>query len=238
MAEFGVLPKYYAQIRPESRESFNARVDPDLFFSLDLSRWPMSLRVKINAEKLSRNVGNRLATKIKQRLRQGLRANGAAIPAPVTGGQPLNVTGELIKSIRYKDGWVAASWHRKRQEKLARKSQWRMVKDRNTGRMRKSFMTTSVTSNFGLMIVLQSTGGTYTRRHTHGRKRDGSLVMRRPPMDLMGADSPETRKVIEALCRKELQRQLDAGEAGLAAELRSIAARNKRLAEAAARRGG
>ena len=75
----GILRRYYSRISPENREAFQATVDPDLFVALDFSRWPMSLRAKINGEKLSRNVGNRLATKIKQRLRKGLDARGQEI---------------------------------------------------------------------------------------------------------------------------------------------------------------
>lgn len=219
-------------------EVLAASVDADQFFKVDLRRWPLSLRVKINAEKLSRNVGNRLATKIKQRLRSGLEADGTPIQAPVTGGKPLNRTGELIKSIRYRDGWVAASWQRRRQEKLSRRSQWRVTTDRNTGQKKKVFMTTSVMTNFALMIVLQATGFRYKRRHSHQTfKRDGTPIMRRKYADLMGADTPETRALVMQLARRELQRQLDAGEMGMVAELRSIAARNARIEAARARRG-
>lgn len=212
-------------------------VDPDRFVRLDLSKWPMSLRARINAEKLSRNVGNRLVTKIKQRLRQGLTAKGTPIQPPVNGGKPMQRTGELIQSIRWKDGYVAAGWSKPRKEKLARKRNWVTRRNRQTGKMERAFVRGSVSTNFGLMIVLQLTGGEYRRRFQGGRKKDGEPFMRRSMIDLMGADEPKTGELIMQLARKELQRQLDAGEAGLAAELRSIAARNARLEAARIRRG-
>jgi hypothetical protein len=233
----GILKQYYSRIRPDNYSAFQARVDPDLFLSLDLSRWPMSLRAKINGEKLSRNVGNRLATKIKQRLRKGLEADGRPIEPPVTGGKPLNRTGELIRSIRWDGGFVAPSYRRTRREKLNRAGNWRERTNRQTGKKERWFHAGKVRSNFALMIVLQTTGGEYTRRY-RTKKRNGEPFAKRRMMDLMGADEPETRRIIEELTKRELQRQLDAGEAGLAAELRSIAARSRRMAAAAARRGG
>jgi len=232
----GILQRYYAQIRPENFSAFQATIDPQQYFALDLSKWPMSLRAKINGEKLSRNVGNKLATVIKKRLRQGVDARGQAIQQPINGGKPMNRTGELIRSIRWKDGWVAPSWYRKRQEKVTRAKAAKKIRDRRTGKMVSVLRTQRVETNFALMIVLQTTGGEYKRRH-QARKRNGEPYAHRGMLDLMGSDLPETRTVIEQLVRRELQRQLDAGEAGLVAELRSIAARSKRLAKAAARRG-
>lgn len=209
-----------------------ALVDTELL-RIDLSKWPISMRMKINAEKLSRNVGNRLATKIKQRLRAGIDGAGRPLKPPMTGGQPLNRTGELIRSIRWKDYWVSASWTKKRQEKLKRQSSYFMQRERSTGRMRKHFFVRgNIATNFALLLALQLTQGQYTRRH-HGRLGTA------PPKnwDIMGAGTQQTREQIRALTARELKRQLDAGEMGLVAEMRAIAERNARFAAARARRG-
>jgi len=185
--------------------AFRSTAKGDVF--VDFSQWPTSLRMRINEAKMERNVGNRLATLIKKRLRAGLDGDGQAIPTAKTASNPaINRTGELIKSIRYKDGWVAPGWSKYRPEK-------------GPGM--------NVRTNFGLMIVLLS--GLNVNRAKRYTRKDGEPRQPMPKYgDLMGAESPKQQEQLMDLARREIKRQLDSGEIGIIAELRGVAKQAKR----------
>lgn len=68
----------------------------------DFAQWPISLRIKIDVDRVLRRVGTRVAAEVRARIRRGQEAEGRPLPRARTGeGQPLRRTGSLIKSIKY-----------------------------------------------------------------------------------------------------------------------------------------
>lgn len=161
--------------------------------------FPTHIRLRIDGEKFTRNVGNKVATAIRKRLKLGLNAAGEEMPRPlqflgsgleVRSGEALKRTGELIDSIKYRKdtGMISPS-----------------TSVRTT-------VSSRVRSNFGLMAV--HIAGVYQRRGVQPKHT-------RPPIgDPMGAESQSTVDEIEKASAAELKRQLASGECGLLLELK------------------
>lgn len=65
-------------------------------------RIPTRIALTIDTDKISKYVGNRLAQKIRKRLRSGMDGDGGALNRPKRGSHPpMKETGRLIRSIRY-----------------------------------------------------------------------------------------------------------------------------------------
>lgn len=162
-------------------------------FGGSLARSQQGLQVQIEVpvvegldfdqEAFYRATGQRVATEVRSSLRAGEEyASGAALPQPQPGkgvGSPLNRTGALIASIKYRGGWVHPSTNTRRDvSKRAR-------------------------SNFGLMAIHLS--GIYWRRYadltTSGRKAmaKGRATFRpRATIDPMGTLSPNLPDKVQA----------------------------------------
>lgn len=75
-----------------------------LTFKIDI---PISLRLKVDADKVKAKGGAVVANYVRARLKRGEEANGVQLPRPTpkkkgeAPGAPLNRTGSLLKSIRY-----------------------------------------------------------------------------------------------------------------------------------------
>lgn len=179
-----------------ARGRFGGRLNQDLL-TVDLN-FPVNIRLGLNGDAVTRKVGQRLATKIRSRLRKGLDGDGSPLPRPLSGGKPLNNTGLLIKSIKYvpRLGMVLPSTG---------------IREGAYDKPRKSSQISSrARSNFGLMTIHIS--GIYTRK-------GASSSRSRPDIDPMGQGSDENRKIIETETNREISRQLARGEAGLLLEL-------------------
>ena len=92
---------------------------------VDFERWPAKLRLKVDAERIRRRVGGPIATEVRRRIKRGMEAHGRALQKPgrsgatrgadgrfrrangVGHGKPLDQTGSLIKSIKYRRGKIA-----------------------------------------------------------------------------------------------------------------------------------
>lgn len=161
---------------------------------------PTRMRLKINADKLSRNVGNKLATHVRRQLKKGQTGGGESIPAP-EDKRPLHRTGELVKSIRYS---------RTYQMVMANN-----LKRTHGGRQ----LSRRAWSLYGLTRILIS--GKWRR----GAKK-GQPVRR--VVDLYGDQSALVTQKKEQAAQAEIRRQLSVGEVGLVEELRSTYRRGRR----------
>lgn len=73
---------------------------------------PVVTGLDIDESTLYKKVGQQLATDIRKSLRAGRNPDGKPLPDPIPAkgvGTPLNRSGKLIDSIKYRDGWVAPS---------------------------------------------------------------------------------------------------------------------------------
>jgi hypothetical protein len=160
-----------------------------------VAKLPTKLRLKVNGDKLSRNVGNKLATYVRRQWKSGRTGGGESIPSAEEqpeGGQPLYRTGELLKSVRYSRYHTFVTANNLRRE--------------HGGRT----LSRRAWSLYGLVRILAS--GKWRR----GRQKG---VPVRPPVDLFGDSSEAVAQRKTDAAQKELQRQLAKNEAGLLVEL-------------------
>lgn len=161
---------------------------------------PTRMRLRINADKLSRNVGNKLATHVRRQLKRGITGGGESIPAP-EGKRPLHQTGELVKSIRYSRTYqmvMANNLKRTHGDRQLSRRAW---------------------SLYGLTRILIS--GKWRR----GAKK-GQPV--RSVVDLYGDQSALVAQKKEQAAQAEIRRQLSIGEVGLVEELRATYRKGRR----------
>ncbi|MEM6367786.1 MAG: hypothetical protein AAF851_05720 [Myxococcota bacterium] len=77
-------------------------------------RFPIAMRVRLNANEINKRVGNRVAAIVRRYARKGQRTDGAAMPVSPSDkdGRALWNTGRLVKSIGYRGGSVFAKGKR------------------------------------------------------------------------------------------------------------------------------
>lgn len=174
-------------------QAFRGLLQVDLNF-------PTAIRLRIDGDKVKKAIGNGVAAAVRSRLRQGLDGDGSPLPAPASGGAPLNARGSLIRSIRYDPRLGFVLPRTTRREDVSKRAR----------------------SNFGLMAILIS--GVFVPR---GRQQSTDRPML---VDPMGSDQPSTVKLVEEFGAKELKRQEQSGELGLVLELKRSYRQAKRLA--------
>ena len=162
---------------------------------------PSKIRLRINGDKLSRNVGNRMASHVKRQWRKGLTAGGEAIPATREGERPLYRTGTLMKSVRFSRYYTFVTANNRERT--------------HNGRT----LSRRAWSLYGLARILMS--GKWRR----GKKK-GQPV--RAPIDLYGDSSDIVVRLKQQHAQTEIDRQLSRGEAGLVAELAARAKYSRR----------
>ena len=77
---------------------------------------PLPLALDLDTDAIARVTGNKVARVIRGRLRRGLDGDGKAAHEPKDGTKPFQLSGRLLKHVRYdKDsGVVAPNWRRTR----------------------------------------------------------------------------------------------------------------------------
>ena len=69
---------------------------------ISLVEYPWFQRIKMNSDELAFQVGRKIATAVRKRLRKGQADAGSALPQVKRGGRTvLNDSGKLIRSIKY-----------------------------------------------------------------------------------------------------------------------------------------
>lgn len=180
-------------------------------------KWPMKMRLKINGDRLSRNVGNKLATHVKKQWKAGLTAGGEPLPLPKQPVKerkgPMHITGWLIGAVRYSRKYKFVMAHN-----FVRQS-----KEPN-GRLRD--LSKRAGSLYGLSRILVSGKWARIKGTTAVTLKSGRKVERRisgdsmrPPVDLYGDTSTLIAEKKEQLAQREATRQLKTGEMGLVTEL-------------------
>lgn len=159
---------------------------------------PVVTGLDLDEATLHKKVGQALATDIRKSLRAGRQPDGGTLPDPIPAkgvGTPLNRSGKLIDSIKYRDGWVAPSTNlRSDVGKRAR-------------------------SNFGLMKILIS--GIFWPRHRYTVSKKWGLYRAekasipgaqqhavRPMIDPLGSQDPKLPEKINALARKVMAKMV------------------------------
>lgn len=159
---------------------------------------PARMRLRINGEKLSRNVGNRLATHVRRQWLRGQTGGGESIPVSDDADanrRPLHRTGELARAVRYS-------------------RQYQMVMASNLKRTHgQRSLSRRAWSLYGLSRILIS--GKWRRGRDKGRPV-------RPVVDLYGDQSTLIAAKKQEAAQREVTRQLRANELGLVTELEHI----------------
>ena len=179
--------------------------------------WPMKMRLQINGDKLSRNVGNKLATHVRKQWKAGLTGGGQPLPVPLQPVRerkgPMQITGWLLSKVRYS---------RKYQFVMAN-NLVRQVKERN-GKMRP--ISKRANSLYGLTRILISGKWRRTDGEANVTLQSGRVVARkisgasvRPVVDLYGTQSALVNAKKEKFAQVEADRQVKSGECGLVTEL-------------------
>lgn len=79
-----------------------------LKFEVELT-YPRNIRLHYDKPRLEGRVGKRIASIIQSRMMSGQRGDGTPLPKPETAPRSLDRTGDLIRSIRYRAGWIGPS---------------------------------------------------------------------------------------------------------------------------------
>lgn len=179
--------------------------------------WPLKMRLQINGDKLSRNVGSKLATHVRQQWKAGLTGGGQPLPVPLQPAKerkgPMQITGWLLSKVRFS---------RKYQFVMAN-NLVRQVKERN-GKLRP--ISKRANSLYGLTRILISGKWRRTDGKVQATLKSGRVVDRkisgasvRPVVDIYGAESALVNGKKEKFAQIEADRQLKSGECGLVTEL-------------------
>lgn len=170
----------------------------DGFLQVDFTRWPVDLRIRVDADRVLTPIGYGVATAVKKRIRKGLAAEGKPMPKPQDAerrrrtrdrrrkrGRPLIRTGDLVGSIRYN-----------RRKKLVHPVGFRKDLGHKLRSRRESL----------LWVLI------HTSKH---RTSDGKKI------DPLGVDR-EIQKVIQKRGEQAIARELDRPGYGLVAEMKRL----------------
>lgn len=173
---------------------------------VDLSEFDVRLRLALNGDQVAKAAGRKLATKIRSQLRKGQTFDGAPLPQPQDGGEPLSTTGKLIRSIKYRPEHAMVMPAPGRRRDVSKRAN----------------------SNFGLMAIHIS--GVYTRPGVI-QNDDRPFVG-----DIMGSESSKAAELLEAEASREIDRQLRSGDGGIVTELKGRYRTARRAARRGRRR--
>lgn len=187
---------------------------------------PAKMRLRLNREKMQRNVGNKLATRLRRQWTRGQTGGGEPLPIPKVENSkrkaPLHVSGTLIKSVKYSRFYTFV---------MANNLQKNVVDwDGQTRRISKR-----AHSLFGLSRILIS--GKWRRRRDLGKAvqtRRGKMQVLsagepiREPVDLYGDTAQVTIDAKQDYAQREIARQLARNEAGIVEEARAVYKAGKR----------
>ena len=179
--------------------------------------WPLKMRLQINGDKLSRNVGNKLATHVRKQWKAGLTGGGAPLPVPLQPVRerkgPMQITGWLLSKVRYSRKYQFVMAH----------NFVRQTKDAN-GKLRP--ISKRANSLYGLTRILISGKWRRTTGAIAARLKSGRVVDRkisgasvRSVVDLYGTESALVNGKKEKFAQIEANRQVKSGECGLVTEL-------------------
>lgn len=181
---------------------------------------PAKMRLKLNREKMQRNVGNKLATRLRRQWTRGQTGGGEPLPIPKVENSkrkaPLHVSGTLIKSVKYSRFYSFVMADNLKKNVV----DW----DGKTRRISKR-----AHSLFGLSRILIS--GKWRRRQDLGKAVQTSRgVMQvlspgqsvREPVDLYGDTAPATVEAKQDFAQREIARQLARNEAGIVEEAKAV----------------
>ena len=187
---------------------------------------PAKMRLRLNREKLQRNVGNKLASRLRKQWRLGKTGGGEPLPIPTSENEkrkaPLHVSGTLMKALKYSRFYAFVMADNLKREVVDQSGKTRRISKR-------------AHSLFGLSRILVS--GKWRRRRDLGKtvqtKRGTMPVMSpgtpvRAPVDLYGDSAQVTIDAKQDYARTEITRQLARNEAGIIEEARDVYRRGKR----------
>jgi len=187
---------------------------------------PAKMRLKLNREKLQRNVGNRLATRLRKQWGMGLTGGGQPLPIPTSENTrrkaPLNVSGTLMKAVKYSRFYAFVMADNLKKDVVDESGKTRRISKR-------------ANSLFGLSRILIS--GKWRRRRDLGQvvqtKKGAKRVLSageavRAPVDLYGDNAQVTIDAKHDYAQREIARQLKRNEAGIIEEARDVYRRGKR----------
>ena len=184
---------------------------------------PDKLRLKINRDKFQRNVGGRIATRLRKQWSLGLTGGGEAIPQPIKPVErrrgPMNITGFITKNVKYNP----------RLQEVAADERKRTFLD-SDGKSRR--VSKRANSLYGIVRILIS--GKWHRKvriDTSYRSKRGKLIVRsrrfqlgqvRRVVDLYGDRAPSTLAAKQEYAQREVSRQVARGEIQLLTELQGV----------------
>lgn len=187
---------------------------------------PAKMRLRLNREKLQRNVGNRLATRLRKQWGMGKTGGGQPLPIPTSENKrrkaPLHVSGTLMRAVKYSRHYAFVMADNLKREVVDESGRTRRISKR-------------ANSLFGLSRILIS--GKWRRRRDLGKAvqtRRGKMQVLsagepiREPVDLYGDTAQVTIDAKQDYAQREIARQLARNEAGIVEEARAVYKAGKR----------
>lgn len=187
---------------------------------------PAKMRLRLNREKLQRNVGNRLATRLRKQWGMGRTGGGEPLPIPTSENTrrkaPLHVSGTLMKAVKYSRFYAFVMADNLKKDVVDESGKTRRISKR-------------ANSLFGLSRILIS--GKWRRRRDLGKTvqtKRGTMRVTSPgtpvraPVDLYGDSAQVTIDAKQDYAQREISRQLKRNEAGIIEEAREVYRRGKR----------
>jgi len=184
---------------------------------------PDKLRLRINRDKFQRNVGGRLATRLRKQWGLGLTGGGEVIPEPIKPVErrrgPMTITGFISKNVRYNPRLQEVAADERKRTFLDADGKTRRVSKR-------------ANSLYGIVRILIS--GKWQRKvriDTSYRSKRGKLIARsrkfqlgrvRRVVDLYGDRAPSTLAAKQKFAEREVARQVARGEIQLLTELQGV----------------
>jgi hypothetical protein len=184
---------------------------------------PDKLRLKINRDKFQRNVGGRLATRLRKQWSRWLTGGGEVLYYPQTEVErqqgPLKVNGWIAKNVKYLPDI----------QEVAASNRVKTFLD-SDGKSRR--VSKRANSLYGIMRILIS--GKWNRRIRKERTittKRGKTIKRgrwvqlrqvRPVLDIYGDRKPATLEAKQQYAEREVARQVARGEIQLLTELQGV----------------